>query len=153
MRKAPYFELPDQDGNMHKIKDYEGRWLVIYFYPKDDTPGCTAEACSSRDERDIIASLGNAVVIGISKDSVKSHRKFAEKQKLNFTLLSDESTKIIDAFGAWGPKKFMGREYIGIHRNTYLIDPEGNIVKEYLSVNPKKHVAEIIHDLKSLQQK
>ena len=153
MRKAPDFELADQDGKMHSLKDYQGKWLVVYFYPKDDTPGCTTEACNFRDERDAIAEYGNATVIGISKDSVASHKKFTEKHKLNFTLLSDEDHRVIEAFGAWGPKKFMGKEYVGISRNTYLVDPRGNIVKEYLGVNPKKHAVEIIEDLKALQAK
>ena len=153
MRKAPDFELADQDGKMHSLKEYQGNWLVVYFYPKDDTPGCTTEACNFRDERDAIAEYGNATVIGISKDSVASHKKFTEKHKLNFTLLSDEDHRVIEAFGAWGPKKFMGKEYVGISRNTYLVDPKGNIVKEYLGVNPKKHAVEIIEDLKALQAK
>jgi peroxiredoxin Q/BCP len=153
MKLAPDFKLPDQDGKFHSLKDYSGKWLVLYFYPKDDTSGCTAEACSFRDERDAVAEYGNATVIGISKDPIASHKKFSEKNKLNFTLLSDESHKVIESYGAWGPRKFMGKEYIGISRNTYLINPSGQIVKEYVGVNPKKHVAEIISDLQSLQAK
>ena len=151
LKKAPNFTLPDQNGVVHSLKDYMGKWLVIYFYPKDDTPGCTTEACNFRDERDAIADFGNATVIGISKDSVASHKKFADKHKLNFTLLSDETLETIKAFGAWGPKKFMGREYEGINRNTYIVTPDGKIAKEYIGVNPKKHAAEIINDLKTLQ--
>lgn len=152
MKPAPDFRLADQDGTMRSLQDYRGKWVVLYFYPKDDTPGCTTEACNFRDERDAIAELGNAEVIGISKDTVKSHKKFAEKHNLNFTLLSDPEHAVIEAFGSWGPKKFMGREFLGVHRDTYLIDPDGNIAKEYKGVDPKKHAAEIIHDLQELQK-
>ena len=153
MKTAPNFKLSDQNGVTHELTDYSGKWLVLYFYPKDDTPGCTTEACNFRDERDAIAEFGNATVIGISKDSVASHKKFAEKHNINFTLLSDEKHEVIEAYGAWGPKKFMGKEYLGINRNTYIIDPRGNIVKEYLGVDPKKHAVEIIKDLKDLQNR
>jgi thioredoxin-dependent peroxiredoxin len=153
MKPAPDFKLPDQFNVIHSLKDYKGKWIVMYFYPKDDTSGCTIEACNFRDEREAIAEYGNAEVIGISKDSVVSHKKFVEKNNLNFTLLSDASHKVIEAYGAWGPKKLMGREYIGISRNTYIINPEGKIAKEYIDVNPKKHAAEIINDLKALQAK
>lgn len=151
MRPAPDFKLPDQNGKLHSLIDYKGKWIVLYFYPKDDTPGCTTEACSFRDARGAIAEYGNAEVIGISKDSVKSHKEFAKKHKLNFTLLSDGTHQVIEAYGAWAPKKFMGREFLGINRNTYLIDPLGNIVKEYKGVDPKDHAAQIIKDLKTLQ--
>lgn len=153
MSKAPDFKLPDQDGKIRSLSDYKGKWLVLYFYPRDNTSGCTTEACNFRDERDAISEYGNAVVVGISKDSVASHKKFIEKNNLNFTLLSDESHKTIEAYGAWVPKKFMGREYVGINRNTYIIDPSGEIVKEYIGVNPKNHAVEIIKDLKELQTK
>ncbi len=151
MKTAPDFQLTDQDGIVHSLQDYKGQWIVIYFYPKDDTPGCTTEACNFRDERDAISEFGNATVIGISKDSVASHKKFAEKHKLNFTLLSDMDHKVIEAYGAWGPKKFLGKEYVGIRRNTYIINPEGQIVKEYVGINPKNHAVKIIDDLKTLQ--
>lgn len=151
MKQAPNFSLPDQDGTLHSLKDYAGRWLVVYFYPKDDTPGCTAEACNFRDARDAIAEYGNAAVVGISKDSVKSHKKFADKHSLNFTLLSDPDHTVIEAFGAWQQKKFMGREYMGIMRNTYIINPEGKIVKSYQGVTPATHAGELITDLKTLQ--
>ncbi len=151
--KAPSFSLQDQDGTTKSLADYAGKWIVLYFYPKDDTPGCTTEACTFRDEREAIAELGNAEVIGISKDSVASHRKFADKHKLTFTLLSDPDHTTIEAYGAWGPRKFMGREYLGTHRNTYIINPEGNIVKTYEGVNPKSHAVELIQDLRALQAK
>lgn len=147
--KAPDFTLEDQYGKQHSLKDYNGKWLVLYFYPKDNTPGCTKEACTFRDGRDMLVSLG-AEVIGISKDSVKSHARFADKHSLNFTLLSDESAKTIQAFGSWKLKKFMGREYMGINRDTYLINPSGEIVKKYEGVNPLKNFAEVYEDLREL---
>ena len=151
MKPAPDFSLQDQNGDTKTLADYAGKWLVLYFYPKDDTPGCTTEACNFRDERDAIAEFGNAEVVGISKDSVASHKKFIDKHHLNFTLLSDPEHVVIEAYDSWKPKKFMGREYIGVERNTFLINPEGQIVKEYRGVNPKLHAAEIIADLKSFQ--
>jgi peroxiredoxin Q/BCP len=150
--KAPNFSLLDQNNQLTKLTDYQNKWLVLYFYPKDDTPGCTTEACSFRDDREAIAEYGNAEIVGISKDSVSSHKKFADKYKLNFKILSDPDHKIIEAYQSWGPKKFMGKEFLGVKRNTFIINPLGNIVKEYLGVNPKNHAAEIIVDLKKLQQ-
>ena len=150
-KKAPNFELADQDGKIQKLEDYSGKWVVLYVYPRDNTPGCTKEACNFRDERDVIAKEGNATVIGLSKDSVASHKKFADKHHLNFTLLSDPEHTLIEALGAWKPKKFMGREMMGVRRNTYIINPQGIIAKEYLGVNPVTHASEIIDDLKTLQ--
>jgi len=151
MKQAPDFSLPDQNGDVKTLADYAGQWLVLYFYPKDDTPGCTTEACSFRDEREAIADLGSAEVVGISKDSVRSHKKFVDKYHLNFTLLSDPEHKVIEAYGSWKPLKFMGREYMGTQRNTFIITPDGKIAKEYVGVDPKTHAAEIIADLKALQ--
>lgn len=151
MKVAPDFSLPDQNGTLHSLKDYAGKWLVLYFYPKDDTPGCTTEACSFRDEREAIAEFGNAEVVGVSKDSMRSHKKFADKYGLTFTLLSDPEHKTIEAYGSWQPKKFMGREYLGTNRDTFIINPEGNIAKEYRGVDPKTHAPQIIADLKQLQ--
>ncbi len=144
---APQFELQDQDGKTHTLSEYSGQWLVVYFYPKDDTPGCTKEACSYRDGREEITNLG-AAILGISKDTVASHKKFAEKYHLNFPLLSDPDHVIIEAYGAWGEKKFMGRVYQGIKRNTYLINPKGEVVKTYENVNPLTHASTLIRDLK-----
>ena len=149
MKKAPDFKLQDQNSEYKTLKDYAGKWLVLYFYPKDATPGCTKEACNFRDSREVIETHSGASVVGISKDSVASHKKFSDKNDLNFTLLSDPEHTTIEAYGAWGPKKFMGREFFGVHRNTYLIDPSGNIVKEYIGVNPQTHAKEILDDLKS----
>lgn len=151
MKPAPDFALQDQNGDTKTLADYTDKWLVLYFYPKDNTPGCTTEACNFRDERDAIAEFGNATVIGISKDSVASHKKFADKHHLNFTLLSDPSHTTIEAYNSWKPMKFMGREYIGVERNTFIITPDGRIAKEYRGVNPKTHAAEIIAALKTMQ--
>lgn len=147
--QAPDFSLPDQNGTVHTLSQYKGKWVIIYFYPKDATPGCTKEACSFRDGRQVLEDAG-AIVLGVSKDSVASHKKFAEAHNLNFTLLSDTSTETIQAFGAWGKKKFMGREYEGIKRNTYLINPSGAIEKVYENVNPITHIKEVLEDLVSL---
>lgn len=151
MKQAPDFSLPDQDNNVHTLADYAGKWLVLYFYPKDNTPGCTTEACSFRDERDAIAESGGAEVVGVSKDSVRSHKKFMADHGLNFTLLSDTEHKTIEAYDSWKPKKFMGREYMGTERNTFIISPDGKIAKEYRGVDPKAHAVQIIADLRQLQ--
>lgn len=151
MKQAPNFSLQDQNDETKTLADYAGQWVVIYFYPKDDTPGCTTEACNFRDERDAIAEFGNAAVIGVSKDPVASHKKFADKYSLNFTLLSDPDHEVIEAYGAWQEKSMYGRKYMGIQRMTAIINPEGMIVKEYPKVSPAKHAAEIIADLKQLQ--
>ena len=150
MQKAPDFKLLDQNGKQHSLSDYMGKWLVLYFYPKDDTPGCTTEACNFRDGRDVLQTMG-ACVIGISKDTVKSHAKFAQKYNIPFTLLSDPNHEVIEAYGSWKPKKFMGREFIGTTRDTYLINPSGKIVKKYAGVDPKTHIGNILADLKAAQ--
>lgn len=147
--KAPQFNLPDQDGQTHTLTDYKGKWLIVYFYPKDDTPGCTKEACNFRHGYQMFAERDVAIV-GISKDSVASHKKFAEKYQLNFPLLADESTETIKAFGAWTEKGFMGRP--GIVRNTYLINPEGELVKEYIKVKPELHADEILKDIDEMKK-
>lgn len=149
--KAPSFTLLDQHGASHSIQAYRGKWLVLYFYPKDETPGCVKEACSFRDARELIADLGNAMVVGVSTDSVESHRKFAEAHSLPFTLLSDPTHEVIDAYDSWDPTYFFGKELLGTKRNTFLINPDGYIVKKYLGVNPSNHATEIIKDLQLLQ--
>lgn len=146
-QKAPSFALPDQDGNIHKLSDYRGKKVLLYFYPKDDTPGCTTEACNFRDGYDEFAKMG-LVILGVSKDSVKSHKKFAEKFDLPFSLLSDESGEVVEKYESWGKKKFMGREYMGILRNSFLIDEEGKIAKVYEAVKPAEHVDEVRADAK-----
>ncbi|HVZ11543.1 MAG TPA: thioredoxin-dependent thiol peroxidase [Patescibacteria group bacterium] len=148
---APDFNLPDQDGRYHSLSEYRGRFLVLYFYPKDDTPGCTKEACSFRDASEEFKKAG-AEIVGVSKDTVRSHKKFEQKFHLNFTLLSDPEHEMIESYGAWGRKKFMGREFDGIFRNTYLINPIGEIVRAYERVNPLTHSAEIIRYLRELAE-
>lgn len=153
MTKAPDFTLLDQHGEAHSIVQYLGRWIVLYFYPKDNTPGCTKEACSFRDAREAIAEFGNATVIGVSGDSVESHHKFAEKHNLNFTLLSDPDHSVAKAYNSWDPSFFFGSVLLGTKRNTFIIDPTGKIAKEYIGVDPSQHAAEIIADLHQLQQR
>ncbi len=150
VNKAAHFKLQDQNGKWHSLEDYKGRWLVLYFYPKDETPGCTAEACSFRDQRDEIAALGNVDVIGVSKDSVASHKKFADRHHLNFTLLADPDHATIAAYDSWKPRHFMGRSFLGTERNTFIITPDGFIAKKYSKVSPSNHAKEIIADLKQL---
>lgn len=150
--KAPDFRLQDHSGKYHALSDYVGKWVVVYFYPKDDTPGCTKEACGFREAEKEFAKR-DVVIIGISKDSVSSHKKFADKYHLTFSLLSDPDHTVIEKFGAWGKKKFLGREYEGTHRNTYLIDPKGNIIKTYTGVNPLTHVQQVLSDLDHLQNR
>lgn len=151
MNKTPYpapdFSLKDPEGKVHSLADYRGMWLVLYFYPKDDTPGCTVEACSMRDARDELTELG-AEVVGVSRDEADSHEKFKSKYNLNFTLLSDPDHKVMDAYGAWGKGQF-GKE--GVLRKTFIINPEGQVVKVYGRVTPEGHGEQIVTDLKSLQ--
>jgi len=140
---APSFELPDQNGKMHKLSEYKGKKVVLYFYPKDMTPGCTTEACNFRDDSSLYKEKG-IVVLGVSADSIDRHKKFVEKHELPFTLLSDESKDMLKAYGVWGEKKFMGRTFNGIHRITYLIDEKGIIVKVFDKVKVKEHSDEIL---------
>lgn len=144
--RAPDFTLPDQNGVSHSLSDYRGKKVILYFYPKDQTAGCTKEACSFRDRYPQITEKG-AVVIGISKDSVKSHKNFEEKQSLPFTLLSDEDTAVIQMYDVWKEKKMAGRTYMGIVRSTYLIDEEGVIVKTYDKVKTAVHGDEVLEAL------
>ena len=150
-KPAPDFLLPDQNGKNQSLADFACKWLVLYFYPHDDTPGCTTEACAFRDERDAIAEYGNAVVVGVSKDSVESHKKFATKYHLNFTLLSDVAATTIKSYNEWAKRSVAGKLYVGAVRSTFIIDPSGNIVKNYPKVTPLGHAGQIIKDLKSLQ--
>ena len=147
--KAPAFKLKDQSGTDHTLKEYtdQKKKVLIYFYPKDDTPGCTTEACSFRDGMKDLESLGLAV-LGISKDSVASHKKFADKYKLNFPILSDESLDTIKAYDAYGPKKFMVREYDGVFRKSVLVNADRHIEKIYQEVKPADHVDEVKGDVK-----
>lgn len=135
---APQFTLPDQDGNEHSLKSYRGQTVLIYFYPKALTPGCTVQACSLRDSKTALAKR-NVKVLGISPDLPKLLTKFIEKQKLNFTLLSDADHSAADKYGVWGPKKFMGRTYDGIHRMSFIIDKDGKLRHVMEKVNTKTH--------------
>jgi peroxiredoxin Q/BCP len=146
-KKAPMFSLPDQDGRVHTLASYAGKKVLLYFYPKDDTPGCTKEACSFRDNYKALTKLG-LVVLGVSADNVKKHKKFAEKFTLPFPLLADEDHKVCEKYGVWQKKKFMGREYMGIMRQSFLIDEDGKIAKVYEKVVPETHAEEVVLDSK-----
>lgn len=148
--KAPAFTLPDQEGKMHSLKDQKGKWTLIYFYPKDDTPGCTVEACTIRDNYSSFKKMG-ITVWGISVDPVKKHAKFVEKYSLPFTLLADEEKEVVNAYKVWGKKKFMGREYMGTNRVSFLIDPDLKIAKVYEEVKPANHATEVLADAKELK--
>lgn len=150
-RKAPLFALKDQDGNEQKLKSYIGQWNVLYFYPKDDTPGCTKEACVITDVYKDFKRL-KVNVFGVSKDTVKSHKKFAEKYSLPFTLLSDPTMEMMNTYGALVMKKMYGKEVRGTNRITYIIAPDGKIVKVYPDVDPASHALELLKDLKALQK-
>ncbi len=140
---APAFEAPDQDGNMVKLSDFSGKKLVLYFYPKDNTPGCTAQACNLRDNYEQLLAQGYAV-LGVSTDSSKSHQKFIEKQNLPFSLLADEDKKVHEAFGTWGEKSMYGKKYMGTLRTTFVIDENGKISEIIQKVKTKDHTAQIL---------
>jgi peroxiredoxin Q/BCP len=140
---APPFTAMTNGGGKVSLADFKGKSVILYFYPRDDTPGCTKEACSFRDHFAEFKQKG-AVVLGVSTDSGKSHDKFVEKYKLPFTLLADEDKKIVAAYGAWGQKSFMGRKYMGTHRVTFLIGPDGRIKKIWPEVKPAEHAEEIL---------
>ena len=140
---APDFELPTGDGTRVHLADLRGKPVVLYFYPKDDTPGCTKEACSFRDAWGQIQAKG-IVVLGVSKDSVSDHQKFAEKYSLPFPLLADESTEVAQAYGVWGEQSFMGRTYMGMSRSTFYIAPNGTIAHIWPKVKPEGHAEEVL---------
>lgn len=144
---APDFSLADINGTTHSLGEYKGKWVILYFYPKDDTPGCTTQACSLRDARDTLAEMG-AEIVGISRDDPNSHEKFKAKYALNFTLLTDGEAKTINDYGAWG-KKMFGNE--GILRKTFIINPEGSVVKVFGRATPLGHGEAVIAELKKLQ--
>ncbi len=148
-KKAPDFELPDQDGRKRSLSSCRGRWVLLYFYPKDNTSGCTREACAIRDLWGDFEDLG-VTVFGVSKDSVASHERFAGKYELPHILLSDEEAETIKKYGAWRKKKMAGREYMGIVRMSYLIDPDGRIARIYRKVKPAEHAAEVLGDVREL---
>jgi peroxiredoxin Q/BCP len=150
-QKVPLtIKVVDSDGTSVSLQDLLSQWVVLYFYPKDDTPGCTKEACSIRDVRTELKKK-KVVVVGVSKDSPKSHQKFIDKYKLNFTLWSDEEHKLQEAFGVWQKKKFMGREYMGTIRATFIINPEGKIAYVFESVTVDGHGEAILEKLEELQ--
>lgn len=148
--KAPAFSLPNQDEVEISLRDLAGKWVVLYFYPKDNTPGCTTEACDFTQAVPVFEE-NNAVILGVSPDSPKKHRSFIEKQNLDITLLADETTQTAQQYGVWQLKKFCGKEYMGIVRSTFLIDPQGNIAHEWRGVKVANHVTEVNEILCSLQ--
>ena len=147
---APEFRLQDQDGLTRSLSDARGRWVVVYFYPKDDTPGCTREACSFRDDLPRFEGL-NAWVWGVSADDEQAHRKFARKYELNFPLLVDPGKEMLGAYGAWVEKSMYGKTYMGVARITYLIDPEGRVARVWPKVKPEEHAAEVAAALEELR--
>jgi peroxiredoxin Q/BCP len=142
-KKAPAFSAPNQDGEIVSLKDYLGKKVAIYFYPKDDTPGCTEQACNIRDNMSGLKKTG-IEIIGISVDDVKKHKKFEQKYELPFTLIADEDKKIVEKYQVWGEKKMYGRVYMGIFRTTYLINENGEIVHVIEKVDTKNHTAQIL---------
>jgi peroxiredoxin Q/BCP len=149
--KAPEFCLPNQDETEICLRDLKGKWVILYFYPKDNTPGCTTEACDFTNELEEFEEL-DAVILGVSPDSPKKHRNFIEKKDLKITLLSDENKEVLKAYDAWGLKKNYGREYEGVIRSTFIISPDGEIVAKWRNVRVKGHVEKVKEKLKKLQR-
>lgn len=145
--KAPDFTLPASNGENVTLSQFRGKYIVLYFYPKDMTPGCTTEACEFRDQYEVFTELG-AVVIGISPDSIERHKKFIEKHRLPFLLLADEKQDVAKLYNVWKLKKNFGKEYMGIERSTFLIDPDGQIIREWRKVKVNGHVEEVLNALK-----
>ncbi len=144
---APDFALSDETGAVRRLADFRGQTLVLYFYPKDDTPGCTTEACNFRDDYSAYQEAG-VTILGVSPDSPKSHAKFKQKFQLPFSLLADEDHAVCEAYNVWGSKKFMGKEYMGVLRTTFVIDPEGKVKKVFENVKPADHSAEVLAAVK-----
>jgi len=140
------FRLPDQEGKIHQLSDYKGRWILLYFYPRDNTPGCTKEALNIKNHFADFQKL-NILVFGISVDSIESHKKFAEKYNIPFSLLSDSKKEIVKKYGVWQKKKLMGNIYMGVKRTSFLISPDFKIVKIYYNVKPEIHAKEVLQDL------
>ena len=149
--EAPLFSLPNQDNAEISLLNFRGSYVVLYFYPKDKTPGCTTEACDFRDSMESLNALG-AVVLGVSPDSVKSHQSFIGKESLNFTLLSDTNKEVLKMYGAFGVKKLYGKEYEGVIRSTFLIDPQGKIAYIWKNVKVKGHIKEVREKLEALKE-
>lgn len=148
---APDFSLQDDSGKTVRLSDFRGKTVLLYFYPKDDTPGCTKEACNFRDDYSAYEEAG-VTILGISPDDTKSHEKFKSKYKLPFTLLADSDHKVAGEYGVWGPKKFMGREYEGVLRTTFLVGPDSQILKVFENVKPAEHSAEVLAELENLRR-
>ena len=144
--KAPSFSLQNQDGQTVTLESFRGKKVILYCYPKAETPGCTTQACGLRDNISLLTKAG-AVVVGISPDDVRDLKKFAQKYALPFTLLADPSTRVLQAYGVWGQKQFMGRNYMGVLRTTFVIDESGEIIKKYEKVNPETHASMLLADL------
>lgn len=147
---APDFTLQDQDWELHTLSDFRDQKVLLYFYPKDSTPGCTVEACSFRDNLNILKSKG-VQVLGVSMDSVESHKKFVAKHSLNFPLLADTEKEVSKEYGVLVQKSMFGKKYMGLQRDSFLIDEKGKIVKHYIKVSPLKHVAEVLDDISKLK--
>jgi len=143
---APDFSLPDMKGDIVRLSDFQGKWVVLYFYPRDNTPGCTKEACGFRDAYADFQAKAIAV-LGVSTDDAKAHEKFSTKFNLPFPLLTDADGQVATAYDSYGPKKFMGKEYIGVSRNTFVINPDGRIEKIYQKVKPESHAGALLADL------
>ncbi|MHA1667039.1 MAG: thioredoxin-dependent thiol peroxidase [Candidatus Heimdallarchaeaceae archaeon] len=148
---APPFCLPNEKEEQVCLDNYKGKWVVVYFYPKDNTPGCTTEACDFSTNVDFFTEK-DAIILGISADSIKSHKKFKEKKELKITLLSDPEHKVMEAYGVWKPKKLYGKTFLGIVRSTFLIDPDGKIAKVWSKVRVKNHVEEVKNSLLQLME-
>ncbi len=149
-KKAPDFKLQDEKGDWHSLVDYKGKMVLLYFYPKDMTSGCTTEAQCLRDRMNDLKKL-NVVVLGVSPDDVKSHMKFKEKEKLNYTLLADVEKDVVNKYGVWQEKSMYGRKYMGVMRESFLIDGNGMVVKHYEKVKPELHADEVINDVKGMK--
>lgn len=148
---APEFTLPNADGDSIVLKSFRGQWVVLYFYPRDNTPGCTKEACGFRDQYETYQTE-QVVILGVSGDDAKSHQKFINKQDLPFQLLSDLDLNVAKSYEAYGPKKFMGKEYEGFYRHTFLIDPEGRLAKIYRKVKAADHATDVLQALELLRK-
>ena len=145
-KMAPDFELNDQDGNSHKLSDYRGKKVLLYFYPRDLTSGCTIEAHNFRDNMAQLKELG-VVVLGVSADDEKSHKKFCDKEGLNFDLLADTEKEVVEKYGVWVEKSMYGKKYMGIQRDSFLIDEEGKVAKHFEKVKPKTHIEDVMQEL------
>ncbi|QQR83060.1 thioredoxin-dependent thiol peroxidase [Candidatus Peregrinibacteria bacterium] len=148
-KPAPAFTLSDQNGKTHSLADYQGQWVLLYFYPKDLTPGCTVEACTFRDLASEFKKAG-VQVLGVSADDVKSHKKFEETHELNFPLLADVNKKVVQDYGVWVEKSMVGKKYMGIQRDSFLINPKGVVIKHYQKVKTEDHPAQVLKDVKAL---